>query len=59
MGHTKMLVLTPASYHSVKRIRDYESCNIKLGDQLIITEETSTIPLCPQDIENVIKHYLE
>lgn len=45
--------------HSVKRIRDYELCNIKLGEQLIITEETSTMPLCPQDIEDVVKHHLE
>lgn len=57
--HRGMMDNAEYAYHSVRRIRDYESCNIKLGDQLIITEETSTIPLSPQDIEGVIRHYLE
>lgn len=57
--HRGMMDNAEYANHSVKRIRDYERCNIKLGDQLIITEETSAIPLSPQDIEDVIRNYFE
>lgn len=44
--------------HTVMRIREYENNDIWLGDNLIITEETSTCVLDTKDIEKVIKHYI-
>ena len=56
--HRGMMDSAEYANHSVMRIREYERSNIKLGDQLIITEETSAIPLGTKDIEDVIEHYL-
>lgn len=42
---------------AVKRLRDYEKNGIFLGEQLIITEETSGLPLGTRTIEDIIKHY--
>lgn len=44
--------------HAVMRIRDYEKNNIRLGSNLIITEETSTCVLGTKEIEEVIKNYI-
>ena len=44
--------------HAVMRIRDYEKNNIRLGSNLIITEETSTCALGTKEIEKVIKNYI-
>jgi len=43
--------------NSVVRIRDYERDGIFLGDRLIITEETATVPLGSNDLERVINHF--
>lgn len=43
--------------HTVQRLKDYEKSNIWLGDNLIITEETSTNALGTIEIEAIIKHY--
>lgn len=45
--------------HAVMRIREYGKNDIWLGDNLIITEETSTCVLGTKEIEEVIKHYIE
>lgn len=43
--------------HSVSRIRDYQKSGIYLGDNLIITEETTDCVLGTREIERVIRHY--
>lgn len=43
--------------HSVKRIKDYQEAGIFLGDTLIITEETATIPLGTDEINRVIEAF--
>lgn len=45
--------------HSVLRIKDYLRNGICLGDNLIITEETSTLPLGTNEIEQVICQYFD
>jgi len=42
---------------AVKRIKDYQTAGIFLGDRLIITEETSVNPLGTQEIRKVIEKY--
>lgn len=44
--------------HAVMRIRDYEKNNIRLGSNLIITEETSTCALGTKEIEEIIRNYI-
>ncbi len=43
--------------HSVLRIKTYAKNDIFLGDRLIITEETATVPLGTDEIVGIIKHY--
>ena len=42
----------------VSRISQYQKAGIYIGEQLIITLETSTKPLTKSDLEDIIKHYL-
>ncbi len=42
---------------TISRIRMYEMNDLYIGESLIITEETSTIPLGTNDIRRTIKHY--
>ena len=42
----------------VKRISEYRRNGIYIGEQLIVTFETSSTPLQKSDIENIISHYL-
>lgn len=48
--------------HTVQRIKDYRKEGIYIGDNLIITEETSMLPLGTDEIKSVIKqvmlHYI-
>lgn len=44
--------------NSVKKIRNYQRNGIFLGDNLIISEETSINPLGTDEIEAIIKKYL-
>ena len=43
---------------TVQRIKTYRKEGIQLGDNLIITEETSTLPLGTDEILSVIKHFM-
>lgn len=43
--------------HSVTRIKDYLKNDIFLGDNLIITEETATLPLGTNEINAIIDHF--
>ncbi len=42
---------------AVKRLKEYHLNNIFLGDNLIITEEVSSIPLGTNEIRRVVGHY--
>lgn len=44
--------------HAVQRVKEYRKNGIYPGDNLLLTEETSTIPLGTDEIEDVIKHFL-
>ncbi|MDO4479316.1 MAG: hypothetical protein Q4B73_09855 [Lachnospiraceae bacterium] len=44
--------------HTVKRIKNYQAADVMLGDNLIITEETSATPLGTPEIERIIKKHL-
>lgn len=44
--------------HAVVRIREYEKNNIRLGSNLIITEETSACALGTKEIEAIIRNYI-
>ena len=44
--------------HSVQRMREYQQAGIYLGEGLIITEETSSVPLDTGEIDRVIQHYI-
>lgn len=44
--------------HAVQRLKDYRKEEIYLGDNLIITEETTNFPLGTDEIMCVIKHFL-
>ncbi|MDO4488068.1 MAG: hypothetical protein Q4B67_03130 [Eubacteriales bacterium] len=44
--------------HTVQRLKDYRKEGIIFGDNLIITEETGTIPLGTDEIMNVIRKFL-
>lgn len=43
--------------HAIRRNRDYVYSGLYLGDRLIITEETSNMPLGTNDIISIIDHY--
>lgn len=44
--------------HTVQRVKDYRKEGIHVGENLLITEETSSIPLGTDEIESVIQHLL-
>lgn len=44
---------------AVQRIKDYRKSGIYVGDNLLITEETSTIPLGTDEISGIIRHFLD
>lgn len=44
---------------SIQRIKEYEKTGIYIGDNLLITEETSTLPLGTDEIERIIKHFFK
>lgn len=56
--HRGMMDDADYSNHSVVRIKEYENAGIFLGEKLIITEETSCVPLNTPDIAKTIKHYI-
>ena len=43
--------------HTVSRLKDYMKNDIYLGDNLIITEETSNVPLTTSEIMKVVQHF--
>ena len=43
--------------HTVSRLKDYMKNDIYLGDNLIITEETSSLPLTTSEIMKVVQHF--
>lgn len=43
--------------HTVQRVKDYQKEGIYTGENLILTEETSTLPLGTEEIKNIIKHF--
>ena len=45
--------------HAVQRLKEYAKSGIFVGDNLLITEETSTLPLGTNEIESVIKHFFK
>lgn len=45
--------------HAVQRLKDYTKSGIFLGDNLFITEETSTLPLGTNEIECVIRYFFK
>ena len=45
--------------HTVQRIKDYRKDGIYVGDNLIITEETASVPLGTDEIISVIKRFLK
>lgn len=55
--HRGMMDNKEYANHSVKRMKDYNRKGIYLGDNLIMTEETSAFPLDTREIDNVIMHY--
>ena len=42
---------------SVRRMKDMQKSGVYLGDNLIITEETSTVQLGTDEIDQIIEHY--
>ncbi len=46
------------STHSVQKVKEYERAGIFPGKNLILTEETSTVPLASYEITNIIRIYL-
>ncbi|MCQ2517483.1 MAG: hypothetical protein MJ119_01870 [Lachnospiraceae bacterium] len=54
--HRGMMDDRDYSRHSVTRIKDYMRNGIYIGDNLIITEETSQVPLGTDEIKNMISH---
>lgn len=55
--HRGMMDDSDYALHSVKRLKDYSKNNVIIGDNLIITEETSLQPLGTDEIERIIKTY--
>ena len=55
--HRGMMDNQKYANHSVQRMKEYNQNGIFLGDNLIITEETSLVPLNTSEIDNVINHY--
>lgn len=55
--HRGMMDNRDYANHSVQRIKEYNHEGIYLGENLIITEETSTLPLGTREIEKIIMHY--
>ena len=55
--HRGMMDNQEYANHTVQRIKDYRREGIYLGENLIVTEETSAIPLDTGDIDSVIHHY--
>lgn len=45
--------------HAVQRLKEYAKSGIFVGDNLLITEETSTLPLGTNEIESVIRHFFK
>lgn len=45
--------------HAVQRVKDYRKEGIYVGDNLLITEETSVLPLGTDEILSVIQHFLK
>lgn len=45
--------------HTVQRGKDYRKEGIYIGDHLLITEETSVLPLGTDEILSVIQHFLK
>lgn len=45
--------------HAIQRVKDYGKSGIYIGDNLLITEETSTLPLGTKEIESMIRHFFE
>jgi hypothetical protein len=43
---------------AILKIRNYERSGILIGNQLLISMESSKIPLNVQDIERMIRQYL-
>lgn len=44
---------------SVQRIKEYRKSGIYVGDNLLITEETSTLPLGTDEIEDIARHFFK
>lgn len=45
--------------HAVQRVKDYRKEGIYVGDNLLITEETSVLPLGTDEILSVIQYFLK
>lgn len=45
--------------HAVERVKAYGKSGIYAGDNLLLTEETSTMPLGTNEIERVIRHFFK
>lgn len=43
--------------HAIQRVKEYEKSGIFVGDNLLLTEETSTLPLGTNEIEDIIRHF--
>lgn len=56
--HRGMMDDTDYVVNSMKRIKDYQRNGIFLGDELILTEESSTVPLGTREIQRIIEKYL-
>lgn len=57
--HRGMMDNQDYANHSVQRMKEYNRQNIFPGKNLIITEETSTMPLETREIDNIIVHYFQ
>lgn len=56
--HRGMMDHIDYARHSISRIKTYEKNNLFIGEQVIVTEETSTLPLDTENIERIIRHHL-
>ena len=45
--------------NTIQKVKDYRKEGICIGDNLLITEETSYLPLGTNEIVDVIQHFLK
>ena len=45
--------------HAIERVKEYGKSGIYVGDNLLLTEETSTLPLGTNEIERLIRHFFK